>query len=399
MEDIANRIMDEMPNLNKPQRKFMLKLFSVLMTFVGKANFRNLSRYGNMHEKTIARWFRISFDYLTFNTFLLRSELSQSSEKIAALDASFMSKSGKKTDGLGKFWNGKNSKSEKGLEISLLAVVDMESNTAYPLEAKQTIDVDNENHSRIDTYTKQVQDCAPNLKDLAIKHLAVDAYYAKSKFVNGVLQTGLDLVGKLRCDADLRWNAESKHIGIGRPKKFDSKFNLEEDLDRLTHVARLEDNVDLYTAVLYSKNLERNVKVSILRWDKHSKIGYAILYSTDLDLSAEKILAYYKARFQIEFVFRDAKQHTGLTDCQSTKKEAIYQQVNASLATLSLLKLEDKNGNLSKQSNVISITSWKRKKFNQHYMKLLFSNLGLELTCQKVSSVFDKFSDYGAIAA
>ena len=38
-------------------------------------------------------------------------------------------------------------------------------------------------------------------------------------------------------------------------------------------------------------------------------------------------LLYYKARFQIEFVFRDAKQYTGLLDCQSCKKEAIHTHI------------------------------------------------------------------------
>ena len=399
MEKIINDAMDKMPNLKKPQRKFMLQLFSVLMTFVGKANFRNLSRYSKMHEKTISRWFKARFDYLTLNTHLVHSELNESSEKIAALDASFMSKSGKKTEGLGKFWNGKNRKAEQGLEISLLAVVDIANNTAYSLEAKQTIDANSKNHNRVDTYTQQVENDAPKLRELGIKHIAVDAYYAKAKFVNGVLGTGLHLVGKLRCDADLRWPAGSPYSGVGRPKKFDAKFSLEEDIERLTHVATLEDNVNLYTATLYSKNFGRNIKVAILRWEKNNKVGHAILYSTDLELSAEKILTYYKARFQIEFVFRDAKQHTGLTDCQSTSKEAIHHQVNAALTTLNLFKIEDKQNNSSNVRKVISITSWKRKKFNQHYMKILFSNLGLELTCKKVNSVFNKFSDYGAIAA
>lgn len=399
MEETVNRIMNQMPNIKKPQRKFMLQLFAVLMTFVGKANFRNLSRYCQMHEKTIARWFRERFVYIRFNTFLLLSELSCPGEKIAALDASFMNKSGKKTHGLGKFWNGKNGKAEKGLEISLLSVVDMSSNTAYALEAQQTVDMPASKQTRIDLYAQQVKEAAAHLNDLSISYLAVDAYYAKKKFIAGVHTTGLYLVGKLRCDADLLWKYEGRYSGRGRPKKFDGKLNIEKDLERLDHVASLEEGVEVYTAILYSKNFQRDLNVVILRWNKGGQAGHAVLYSTDLGLPAEKVLSYYKARFQIEFVFRDAKQHTGLTDCQSTKKEAIHNQVNASLTALNLLKIEDKRQSNSNAQRVISITSWKRRKFNQHYMKLLFCNLGLELTCQKVTSVFERFSNYGAIAA
>jgi hypothetical protein len=51
--------------------------------------------------------------------------------KIAAMDASFMEKSGEKTYGLGEFYNSKQSKAEKSLEISTLAVIDVNYNTAY----------------------------------------------------------------------------------------------------------------------------------------------------------------------------------------------------------------------------------------------------------------------------
>ncbi|RDH41387.1 hypothetical protein B9G39_28425 [Zooshikella ganghwensis] len=40
------------------------------------------------------------------------------------------------------------------------------------------------------------------------------------------------------------------------------------------------------------------------------------------ELDALVIIKYYKARFQIEFLFRDAKQYTGFTHCQSRKKRS-----------------------------------------------------------------------------
>ncbi|MCD9459870.1 transposase [Marinibactrum halimedae] len=59
----------------------------------------------------------------------------------------------------------------------------------------------------------------------------------------------------------------------------------------------------------------------MLRWDVNGKKSKALLFSTDIRLDAMKIIQYYKARFQIEFLFHDAKQHTGLVDCQSRKKK------------------------------------------------------------------------------
>lgn len=86
-------------------------------------------------------------------------------------------------------------------------------------------------------------------------------------------------------------------------------------------------------------------------------------------------------------------------DCQARCKEAIQMQANASLTALNLLKLEDRRQKQTTQETVISIASWKRKKFNQHLMLRLFGKLGLSRDCEKIAQLFDEFSDYGSIAA
>ena len=74
-------------------------------------------------------------------------------------------------------------------------------------------------------------------------------------------------------------------------------------------------------------------------------------------------------------------------------------QTNASLSALNLLKLEDRQEKQIKSETVISIASWKRKKFNQHLMSRLFGMLGLDLNDEKVSQVYIDMESYGAIAA
>ncbi len=111
------------------------------------------------------------------------------------------------------------------------------------------------------------------------------------------------------------------------------------------------------------------------------------------------LISYYKARFQIEFIFRDAKQYTGLMDCQSHRKEAIHTHINASFSALNVLKLEDRRARGTSGETVISIASWKRRKFNQHLMCRVFDNLGFSINDEKVMDTYQRFSDYGAIAA
>ncbi len=133
MESIVESILKTMSSVKKPQAVFMMTLFSVLASFQGKATFRNLSRYCDYSEKTFSRWYRRDFDYLAFNKQLFVSEFGSTGERIAAIDASFMAKSGKSTDGLGWFYHGGSQKPERGLEISTICITDLQSNTAYAL--------------------------------------------------------------------------------------------------------------------------------------------------------------------------------------------------------------------------------------------------------------------------
>ena len=389
--------MQKMTNVNKPQQKFLAQLFTALATFVGKATYRNLNRYSNLNEKAISRWFRRVFDFLQFNNLLLH-QLITSKDKISAIDASYMKKSGKKTNGLGMFWNGQSGKAEKGLEVSLISIIDRKSNTAYALDAQQTIDVDDQ--TRIDFYATQVENCAPVLLDQGIKYMAADALYSKYKFIKRVCATGLQLVGKLRCDSELYWQYKGSYSGKGRPKTFNGKVHFENDLTLFDYIKRLDDRTEIYSAIVHSKTFKRNLHMVFLRLPKKNskKVGHIILYSTDVNLDALSIIEYYKSRFQIEFVFRDAKQHTGLTDCQSTNAKSIHTHLNSSFTALNLIKLEDRMTSGVETQKIISIASWKRLKFNQRYMKILFCHLGLELKAEKILYVFNTFSNYGVIS-
>ena len=127
--------------------------------------------------------------------------------------------------------------------------------------------------------------------------------------------------------------------------------------------------------------------------------GYALLFSTDLTLDALAIVKYYKARFQIEFVIRDAKQYTGLMDNQARNSKAINSHLNISLMVLNTLKIKDALSKNSLKQSVISIASWKRIKFNENYMEAIFSKLEIDRDDEKYNKIFDELRYYGAIAA
>jgi hypothetical protein len=101
-----------------------------------------------------------------------------------------------------------------------------------------------------------------------------------------------------------------------------------------------------------------------------------ILCSTDLTLSLTRVLELYELRFQIEFLFRDAKQQTGLAPAQTLDSHGQEHQehfANAWLYALNLLRLEARlivlERGLAPRNIVTSIRSLKVRKSNQLVMK------------------------------
>lgn len=62
---------------------------------------------------------------------LNRETIALTHFQVSEIDAACLPKSSKATYGLGHFYNSKASHSERGLKISMIAVVDVESTIAY----------------------------------------------------------------------------------------------------------------------------------------------------------------------------------------------------------------------------------------------------------------------------
>ena len=398
MDDTIRMILEKMGGVKRPQMKFVGGLLLVLMSFVGRATYRNLGRYGGYHEKTYSRWSRRKFDFSAFNTALICHELCVGRRVVGVIDASFLRKSGKGTEGLGKFWNSSSKKAEKGLEVSMLGVVDLVGYTAYTVDARQT--VDEEGVSRVTSYEQQVKENSDKLKRLGVSYLIGDGYYYKQSFIRAVIAADLYFVGKLRKDADLFLPYTGEYKGRGRPKKYSHKVKMTEDLLGFESCGSLEDGTLVFSANVYSKVLKRKIRVVVLRQYEGDKItSQAALFTTDLNLPAMMVVEYYKARFQIEFVFRDAKQHTGLSDCQARRKEQIAHHVNASLTALNVMKFEDRREKGIEEQTVISIDSWKRRKANQLLINRIFEMLEIDTNTDKIRNIRNQLEIFGTIAA
>lgn len=212
---------------------------------------------------------------------------------------------------------------------------------------------------------------------------------------------GLPQIGKLRHDSRLLWLYKGEYSSRSRPRKYDGAAQTKDDLQAWQHVTKLEkDGTEVYEGIVCSRAFKRQVKVVILRNNESKKQRQALLFSTDLSLLALTIVDYYRLRFQIEFLFRDAKQHTDLGDCQARKALAVENGANASVTALNLLKFEDRRKSQTRsQTVVISIESWQRRKANQQLMNLIFDTLEINRDDIKVLQAYRELSNFGCISA
>jgi hypothetical protein len=369
--------------IRKTQSQFMKLLFGLWLAIPGRINYANLARFSSKHEKTFRNWFSKPLDYVKLNSCLvevLQTEQCLSKRLVLAIDTSFIRKSGKHTPELGKYWNGSQGKAVRGLEVSCCALVDPDQNYALPLHSEQTPASSPEHPPRLAHYAKQIATIfatIPAALHEQIVYVVGDAYYTKKDFVDAVVETGKHFVGKLRCDANLKYLYQGKPTGkAGRPKKFDGKVDFK-DFSKWQEMTNTEV-LRIYSQVLYHLGLKRQVQVvCVLRYSK-SKHGKSqekrdLFFSTDTRQAAQDILSSYQARFQIEFCFRDAKQFSGLLDCQSRHIEAIDFHWQMAFFAVNLAKAEQRlRYSASSKPFVFSMEDAKRRAYNELFIDRFF---------------------------
>ena len=270
-EGVIEAIIEKISGLKKSRKKFMLHIFLLFMEMRGRCNFINMSRYGKYSEKSYRNNFAEDFDFLSFNSELVKQNCSE--HLVIAFDPSYIPKSGKHTEHLGYFWSGTSGKALKGIEIGSMAVIDVENNTAMSLESVQTPsskELHAQGKTMVDHYGEIIAERAESLRKLSV-YLAVDGYFAKVGFINTITEKAkMEVIGKLRNDANLKYLYNGiREKRKGAPKKFDGKVNIKQIDKRRFQFQWEDEETKLYSGVCWSERLQRKIKVAYLEhWTK-----------------------------------------------------------------------------------------------------------------------------------
>lgn len=360
------------PGIKKAFVNFFVETLLLFVLLPRKVNFTQLEIYGNYCEKTYRNNFSKHFEWIDFNIELSKHLLLPSDRKAVAIDPSYISKSGKHTQGVGSFWSGCAQSVKHGLEILGIGLVDIDSKECVSLKAVQT------------PAPKSLAECGVSLPKWYLisilankekllqlsRYVVADSYFSIFDFVDGLAKEGFHIVSRFRSNAAMMYLYNGGKTGRkGRPRKFDGKVDAKNpDMDKLKRVDIFKGEGAFFTAVVYSCSLKRNVRLVVF----HPNEGKPILYfSTDVNMSAKAVVEYYRTRFQIEFCYRDGKQFTGLCDCQARDFDKLDFAFNASLSAVNVTKVV-----IHEDYPSFSICNLKSLLYNAYITKRFFAMSG-----------------------
>jgi hypothetical protein len=339
--DSLSAMIGSLLETGKVRRRIFVHLLPLFLSIPRRINFKQMTFYGRHNEATYHNWFKSNLDVKSFNVAMVDEH--GSGDHYVIFDPSYMPKSGKKTPQLDWYWSGCAGMVKRGLEIGGFAVADLTNHTAFHLEASLTPcakALKEQGKTLIEYYVGLVLKQRDTIRHFG-NLLVVDGYFGISTFVNPVAEgMGIHLISCLRANAVLHYLPDPAVKKRGRPRKKGEKVDWQNIDDTRLPLIHSDTEKRVRAGKVYVKALKRIVLLvatEFLREDG-SMLCRKLFFATNLDAQPMRVLEQYRCRYQIEFLFRDAKQFTGLTQCQSTNQTKIENHVNLSLTTVSAAK-------------------------------------------------------------
>jgi putative transposase len=356
-------------------RRLSQVIFGMLVSS-GRITMLGLSRWTEKggSYRTIQRLYHSSLSWQAIQWLFFRKSFLQSDgEYIIAGDEVVVSKAGKETHGLDRFFSGIQQRVIPGLSFFTFSLVNVLEEHSYPLQVTQTVkSAEEKAASKARVEAKKVKKAAEKRKPgrpkgsknkmkqevtlnaellriqnalksllatigtvLPLKYVVLDGHFGNYPGALMVKQLKLHLISKMRSDAALYPAFEKEHQGPGPKPKYGDKLDVRRMDEKYLKETSIDGKLrtDIYQGEFYNKEFDFALNVVIiLKTNLLTQAqAHVILFGTDLEQDYDKIIKFYSLRFQIEFNFRDAKQYWGLEDFMNVKETAVTNAANLSL--------------------------------------------------------------------
>jgi putative transposase len=368
-------------SLSKTSLRQMSRILIAMLSMTGRVTMLGLSRWAGAggSYRTIQRFYATVIPWAqVFWQFFYQNLFQNDEIYLLAGDECVVSKAGKTTYGLDHFFSGLQQKVIPSLSFFVISLVSVKQRHSYPLSMEQTVrSAEEKAAGKAKKEAKKAKAGQPKRKPgrpkgsknkakaeislnpelkriqklltallvrisnlLRPTYLALDGHFGNYPAYHMVRQTGLHLISKLRWDAALCFAYEGPYRGRGPHRKFGDRVNYDEIPERYLKDTTVKEGIQtcIYQAQLLHPDFPGPLNVVILVKTNLRTQAWAhvVLFSSDLELSFEKLIEYYSLRFQIEFNFRDAKQFWGLEDFMNVNPTAVMNAANLSLFMVNL---------------------------------------------------------------
>jgi len=362
-------------------------IVTALLAMTGRVTMLGISRWtgeGGSY-RTVQRFFNTPIAWVKVHWCLIRHcFLSSDDVFIIAGDETVVTKSGKTTHGIDRFFSSLYEKVVPGLSFFTISLISTKNRTSFPLMIQQIVrseektkcteDLSSTKNSKGDqnksepkkkngpgrpkgSRNKNKEDVylSPYLcfiqsmlnKVLQIignctilNYIVFDGAFGNNNALQMVKQCRKHLISKLHRNSALYFPYSGKYSGRGRRKKYGSRVDYDNIPEEYLKETTCEESIqtEIYQMTLLHKLFAQQLNVVIIvktNLKTHAR-SHVILFSNDLDLPYGKLIDYYSLRFQIEFNFRDAKQYWGLEDFMNVKKTPVTNAVNLAFFMVNL---------------------------------------------------------------
>lgn len=356
------------------------RIILAMLAMTGRVTMLGISRWADKggSYRTVQRCFYTVMPWAMVCWSFFRQHLfDPEAVYLLAGDESVVTKSGRKTYGLDRFFSSLYGKAVPGLSFFALSVVSIQQRRSYPLMVEQIV------RSKADKAATQARGRPKGKKKgkcgrpkgsknrdktkvrltpellliqtmirkllrlikgfMPLSYMVLDGKFGNNNALQMVRQCGLHLVSRLRHDAALYFPYEGSYSGKGPYRKYGDKIDYDHLPAQYLTQTTVEQNIrsNIYQAQMLHKEFAQTLNVVILVKINLTTqtLAHVVLFSSDLNLSAAQMIDYYSLRFQIEFNFRDAKQYWGLEDFMNIQQTAVTNAANLSLFMVNLTQV------------------------------------------------------------
>jgi putative transposase len=399
-----------LPYISQTTLNQLSVIIIALLTMSGRVTMLSISRWAGKggSYRTIQRFFYTTICWPNLLWVFFRHHCWRRDDTYLLVgDEVVVTKAGKQTHGLGRFFSSLYKRPVPGLAFFSLSLVSIEQRHSFPVRIEQVMRPSpppanatppqtkptakkrgrgrpkgsknkDKTAVRLNRELLHIKGMLTALFDLingaiAPTYLALDGHFGNNYALQMTRQMGLHLVSKLRYDSALYL----PYQGSNRQRKYGEKLNPRQMPKQFLCECYSDKGIqtEIYQAQVRHKEFAQllNVVIIVKTHLQSQAQAHVILFTSDLELSYQKVIDYYSLRFQIEFNFRDAKQFWGLEDFMNTTETAVTNAVNLSffMVNLSYRLLRDCHQDNSEFSLIDLKACFRGYKYVEEVWKLL----------------------------